>query len=131
MNAALTNEKKVTFVQLLLRFEYQCGHELFAKKPLLCCILFTVNASYLVSQAASTRSSASSIGTENPHSDADKVDNNPQKENGNSTATVRLADKIHCIRTNNITDEYELKEEIGVSLWMSKFGSRTKMRLPM
>ena len=42
------------------------------------------------------------------------VDNNRTKENGNTTS-VRLADKIHCIRTNNITDEYELKEEIGVS----------------
>ena len=41
------------------------------------------------------------------------VDNNRTKEN---TTSVKLADKIHCIRTNNITDEYELKEEIGVGL---------------
>ena len=56
------------------------------------------------------------MGTDNPTNGADAgVDNNRTKENGNTTS-IRLADKIHCIRTNNITDEYELKEEIGVSV---------------
>ena len=55
------------------------------------------------------------MGADKPIPDAGVVDNNKTKENNNSTTAVRLADKIHCIRTNNITDEYELKEEIGVS----------------
>lgn len=70
---------------------------------------------FLFWQAASARSSASSMGADKPIPDAGVVDNNKTKENNNSTTAVRLADKIHCIRTNNITDEYELKEEIGVS----------------
>ena len=64
-------------------------------------------------QAASARSSASSMGSD-ANNVSDAVVDNRAKENGNTSA-VKLADKIHCIRSNNITDEYELKEEIGVS----------------
>ena len=53
------------------------------------------------------------MGSEGAKSAEGGIDNRT-KDNGNTTS-IRLADKIHCIRTNNITDDYELKEEIGVS----------------